>query len=124
MNNEFAKRPRQVGDMIQREVAVILQREVSDPRLSQVSITSVSLSPDLKNARIYFTLLDNSNLSEVMKALEKASGFIRHCVATRTSLRYTPRLEFSFDQTLESAERMTRMLQDLPAPDEDDEEKT
>lgn len=122
MSPTSAKRPRQVADLLQREVSVILRREINDPRLATLSITSVSVSPELKNASIYFTLLDNAQLAEVKKSLEKAAGFIRHCVAERVALRYTPQLTFIYDETLESAERMTRILQDIPTQDDDDDQ--
>lgn len=106
-----SKRSRQIADLIHTEIAVLLKREVSDPRLNQVSITSVRLSPDLGNADIYFTLHDVGTLKEVMKAFGHANGYLRRILADRIELRYTPKLNFIFDKSLEQGAKISELIE-------------
>jgi ribosome-binding factor A len=117
------KRPSQVGEVIQHALVVLLARQAQDPRLKALSITGVNVSPDLKLARVYFTLLDKSNeLADVKQSLKKATGFFRAQLAQELHLRYMPRLDFIYDKTLDSAERISELLYDIePKSDEDDE---
>ncbi len=125
-----SKRSRRIADVIQHELAPILQRKINDPRLADVSITAVEVSVDLGHARIYFTLLDKSKLNDVNKAFHKASGYIRHLIAENSELRFTPELMFVFDETLERAEKMTTLIDRALREDEKmhgkplDDEKT
>jgi ribosome-binding factor A len=105
-----SKRTRQVADMIQRELSTALRREIKDPRLANVVITDVHLSPDLRIAKIYFSLIKDSELSVVEAALKKASGHFRHLIATTIDLRFTPNLAFYYDETIVYAERLSQLL--------------
>lgn len=115
-----SKRSRQIADMIQRLLATALRQEIKDPRLSNVTITDVKLSADLKIAKIYYILVKDSELEAVQQALTRASGHFRHIIATEMELRYTPSLEFFYDETLMNAERLSRLLNqvDLNKSDE------
>lgn len=105
-----SKRARRVSDLLQREIAGIVLREVNDPRLASLSVTRVEISPDLGNAKIFFTLLDPIEKTEAGLALKKASGFIRHALAGKTDLKYLPQLHFVYDEFIEHAERLTAMI--------------
>lgn len=107
-----SKRARRVADLIHREVANCLQREVHDPRLIGLSITDVEMTPDMKTARIYYSLMDDASVDEAASALAKADRFIRHCLAKKTELRYTPKLIFKYDDTMRRAERLSRLIND------------
>ena len=117
-DNEPSKRPQQVGDLIHRTLAVALQRETNDPRLAKISITEVNVSPDLRNARVYYTLLEKNELKAIEKALAKGTGFLRHCVAQQVGLRYVPKLEFLYDDNLQHAEELGNLLAQIKVSDE------
>ncbi len=108
-----SKRARRIADLVQREIAIALQKEIHDPRLEDVSITMVVMSPDLSKAKIYYTLLDLEKLSEVANAFKKASGYLRHVLAENSGLRYTPQLTFLFDESLVRAEKITTLIDKL-----------
>ncbi len=108
-----AKRPRQVSDLIHRELAMILQRETNDQRLTKLSITEVDVSPDLRLARVYYTVLDQQDLNDIKKALLKGASFLRQSVAKKIGLRYMPKLEFVYDDNLDKAEKLTHIIQKL-----------
>lgn len=103
-------RRHRVADLIQREVATILRRDVSDPRLTNMNITEVDLSADLRNAKIYFTCLATDDLAAIKKSLAKACGFIRHQLAQRVELRYIPQLRFCHDDAALKAERIQKLI--------------
>lgn len=117
--HEPHKRPRQVADLIHRDLAIILRR-ANDARLHQLSITEVDVSPDLRCARIYYTLLDDTLLDDVKKALTKGAGFLRQRLAGKITLRYVPRLDFVFDKNLENANRLSSLLSNIDTDPEDD----
>ena len=104
-------RLRQAADLIQREVALILKREVSDPRLAEITITSVDVAPDMRSAKIFYTLLNKESLKEVQAGLVKAAGFMRHQLAGMTSLRHTPELRFVYDESVLYGEHLTALIE-------------
>ncbi len=117
------KRPSQVAEVIQHALVLLLARHTQDPRLKALSITGVDVSPDLKLARVYFTLLDKtSELVEVKQSLKKATGFFRAQIAQEVQLRYMPRLDFIYDKTLDSAERISELLTEIDKKSENDDE--
>ncbi|MCB1828004.1 MAG: 30S ribosome-binding factor RbfA, partial [Coxiellaceae bacterium] len=73
-------------------------------------ITEVDLSPDLSNAKIFYTLPDKSKDKEASLALKKAAGFIRHELSSRTELRYTPQIHFQYDDSLDRANRLLSLM--------------
>jgi ribosome-binding factor A len=115
-----SKRSRQVGDLIHRELAMSLKRDTNDARLHKISITEVNASPDLRNARVFYTLLDEADLEDTKKALAKGVGFLRQCLAERVALRRVPNLEFVYDKNLQNAEKLASILYKIDVPDEDD----
>lgn len=116
--HEPHKRPRQIADLIHRELATILKRETNDVRLNQLLITEVDVNPDLRVARIYFTLLDSAQLEETQRALTKGTGFLRQRLAERVALRYVPKLLFKFDDNLERAEHLSSLLNKIKPEDQ------
>jgi ribosome-binding factor A len=119
-----SKRSRRVADLVHREVAKCIQSEVMDPRLTGLSITDVEMTPDMKAARIFYSLFDDAALADAAVALKKADRFIRHRLAKQSELRYTPKLIFKYDDTLRRAEHLSRLINDAqPLEQEDDNEK-
>jgi ribosome-binding factor A len=105
-----SRRPERVGGLLLEAVAETLLREVKDPRVGTVTLTGVKISPDLKIAKIFFTIRSEEELTAVLTGLRKATGFIKRQVAHRLQLRYVPSLEFLYDETLEKANRLESLL--------------
>lgn len=108
------KRSDRLAEQLLEDVAELLSREVNDPRITQLTLTQAKLSRDLKHARIYFSLLDESqNRDEVLDGLRSATGFIRARIAKRLSLRFVPTIEFLYDETGARAERIEKLLREV-----------
>ncbi len=89
----------------------VIARGLNDPRVGNVTITSVSVSPDMKNARIFYVPFASKNpIEKVQEGLVRAGGFLRGEVARRLGLRYTPRLQFMFDESIDRAARLTDLI--------------
>ena len=108
-----SKRNRQVADQIHREIALIVKNEISDPRLSEVMVSYVDLSPDLGNARVFYTLTDEVKKNDAQLALKKALGFIRYQLSARTKLRYTPNIRFQYDESIDRARHIMSLINDV-----------
>ena len=103
-------RPQRIGDLIQRELSALLAREVRDPRVGMVTITSVDVSPDMSHAKVFFTLLEKSNLDAALEGLTRAAGFLRSQLAKRVKLYSIPELRFQYDESIERADRLSRLI--------------
>lgn len=103
-------RPQRIGDLIQRELAGLLARELRDPRVGMVTITSVDVSPDMSHANVFFTLLDKDTLEGAQQGLERAAGFLRSQLARRVKLYSIPELRFRYDESIERADRLSRLI--------------
>jgi ribosome-binding factor A len=103
-------RPQKLGDVIQRELSELLQRELRDPRVGMVTITSVDVSPDLSHAKVFFTLLDKQSLEDTQAGLKRSAGFLRSQLAKRIKLYTTPELRFSYDESVERGDRLSRLI--------------
>ncbi len=99
----------------------LLRRDVSDPRLMDLTITRVLIDRELQHANVYVNALgDETRQKEVMKALDKAGGFFRYELAQRVSLRVVPELHFHWDPTLAYAEEVDEILANLDIPPENE----
>ncbi len=99
-----------VRKMILREVSGILQSDIGDPRVKHVTITRVEVTRDLRMARIYYTLPENSDKEEVAKGLKSSGSFIRKELAERVSLKYIPHVSFREDREKERQESIDRLF--------------
>ena len=111
-----------INDAVKQEMAQIL-RDVKDPRItgSLVSITAAEVSPDLKFAKIFYSVYGGDQ-TEVAKALKSAAGFFRSELAKRINLRITPQLAFEYDNSMEYGANISSILKTLDIkPLEDDE---
>ena len=112
MPRDFSRSAR-VSEVIQREVANVIQSEMSDPRAAAVTITHTKMTRDMSSARIYFTMQgDDTAIRETEKALNKAAGFIRHELTSRVELRYIPKIHFTFDTSIERGRRVSQLIDD------------
>jgi ribosome-binding factor A len=107
-------RPARVGEGIRQELGQMLARDVHDPGVGFVTITRVTVSPDLQVARVYYTQMgDERARKDTTRALERATPFLRRQLGARLRLRRVPELHFHFDQSVENQERIERILLDL-----------
>ncbi len=109
-----------MNERIREILSELMLRDVSDPRLHNVTVTDVRLDPELVYATVYVNALgDETRKGDVMEGLKRANGFLRREIGQRISLRSTPSLLFRWDTTLEHGERMNQILDklDIPAPD-------
>jgi ribosome-binding factor A len=127
MAKEFSRASR-VAQQLQREVAVILQREVKDPRIGMVTVSDVEVSGDLQHAKVFVTFLNyagqNEELSEAeriatgLKGLTEASGYIRILLGKAMQLRVVPELRFAYDRTLVEGMRISNLVSNTIREDE------
>jgi len=113
-----SRRAERLGQLLRREIAFLLQHRVNDPRLSGVlSVTRVELSPDLRHASVFVSVLDEEEKKhQVMEALATASGFIRHELAGKLTWRRVPQIAFHRDDSLEKGARVLNIMKDLNLP--------
>ena len=106
-------RQQRIGAEMQRVLAELISREVRDPRVGMVTLTAVQVAPDLRVARVLFVPFGGrQETDEVQEGLARAAGYLRGEVGRRLSLRHAPRLEFVFDESIERADRLTRLIDD------------
>ena len=104
-------RLRKVEGELQRALAALVSRDVKDPRVGNVTITHVDVAPDMKTARVFFVPFAASHdAAEAQAGLTRAAGFLRGEAGRRLGLRYAPRLEFVFDERIDEADRLTRLI--------------
>ncbi len=106
-------RPKRVAEAIKNELSIFLLREVADPRLAAISFSQVVVSPDLKQAKVYFVLPVGGDAKRVLRALRKARGFFRSHLAKILNLRYTPDLAFYIDDINEEVDRIEMLLDEI-----------
>ncbi len=111
-------RAERVARVVQHEVARLLHEEVRDPRIAGAVFTihEVRISRDLCAADIYFSVLDSSSLDQVVRALEKAKGFVRSRLSSVLDLRRAPELRFHVDRTIEEGMRLDRIIEEANKP--------
>ena len=122
MPKEYSRSER-VADFIKREVALLLQRELRDPRVSNANVNAVIVSRDMSMAKIYVTFFDKETAEEAKQAVEVlngAAGFIRSHVASQHSMRSTPKLRFYFDDSVRQGEHLSNLIDRAIAGNESD----
>ncbi|PHM62165.1 30S ribosome-binding factor RbfA [Xenorhabdus ishibashii] len=124
MAREFSRTQR-VAQEMQKEIAIILQREIKDPRIGMATISGVEVSRDLAYAKVFVTFLnvlveghDTDMVKEGIKALNEASGFIRSLLGKAMRLRIIPELTFSYDSSLVEGMRMSNLVSNIVKDDE------
>lgn len=118
----MSHRVERVADAIREVIAELLLRGVKDPRVGMATITGVKLTPDLRHARVYFSVIgDEATRTRTLAGLRSAAGFIRNQIGKRLSLRVSPEVIFEIDPSFEQAERVSQLLKDS-LPDESGDE--
>ena len=116
MAREF-KRTDRIADQIQRDLAMLIQREIKDPRLGMVTVSYVKVSKDLGYADTYVTVMPLGNQDEAkvtpesLAVLNKAAGFLRKELARGIKLRVMPQLRFHFDESVDRGRRLHSLIE-------------
>lgn len=112
-------RQRKVQELLVHEISDIVRRELRDPRVGFVTITDAEVTPDLRHARVFFSVLGTETQREdTGTALNRAAGFIRGEFARRAQMRYVPDLKFVFDTSVERGARISQLLEQVRQDDE------
>ena len=111
----MSRRTERVQSLIRHELGEILQQELKDPRIhGLVSITAVEVTPDLRTARVFVSVFGDAPDDEALDALNAAKPFLRRELGQRLALRFAPQLDLHLDHSLAYADRVNRILRDLP----------
>jgi len=107
-------RQKRVAQLIKTEVSSILQTRVRDPEIGFVTVTHVEISPDLRHAKVFVSVLAGSVERErSMRALRRAEAFVRTELAQALELRYAPEVVFVYDASVERAARIFQLLAEI-----------
>ncbi len=110
----MSRRTEQVGDEIQRVLGEVIRNEIKDPRIGFVTVTGVTVTPDLARANVRLSIMgDDAERKETMRALQRAKGFLRHRVGDEITLRIVPELVLHLDTSLDHAMRIGEVLRDI-----------
>lgn len=133
----MSARIQRVADQIQRELATLIQMEVNDPRIGMVSVTAVEVSKDLAHAKVHVTVLntlgedpelnrstlahpgalDELEVQQNIKALNKAAGYLRTLLAKRLNTRSVPKLQFHYDASIQRGQELSSLIDSALAAD-------
>ena len=136
MAKEYSRTQR-VAQEMQKEIAIILQREIKDPRVGMATVSGVEVSRDLAYAKVFVTFLNDNTPEQVetgVRALQDAAGFIRSLLGKAMRLRVVPELTFAYDNSLVEGMRMSNLVSQVvqndrlrrgasPADETDSEDK-
>lgn len=105
-------RNERIAASLRREAARILSTEIKDPRVSLATVTEVNVAPDLRNATIFVSFIDDdeTKVKEAMQVLDKASGFVRSTMASRLKMRYMPNIKFEFDSLVKESMKLDALI--------------
>ena len=118
-------RTERVASLIKEEVGLLFAREYRDPGYGLITVTDVHMSPDLRIAKIYVSIMGNGELRErTLKLLEDKKAEIRSFVAGHVRLRYAPTVQFYLDETLDRVERINTLIRQIHRGDNGSEEKS
>lgn len=112
-------RNNRVAEQIKKELGIVIQREMKDPRLGFITVTGVEVSNDLSQAKIYISVLgQEEQKKESLKALEKAQGFLRSEIGSRIQMRHVPELIFKMDHSIEYGNKIESIISKLKSGEE------
>lgn len=107
-------RPERVSQMLKEEISAIIQTELKDPRIGFVTITQVEITPDLRYAKVFYSILGSTKEEKKTKeALESSLGFIKRELAARMNLRFMPEMIFKQDRSAEYSIQIQEALKEI-----------
>lgn len=110
----MSRRTERVAETVRLEVAEVIRRDLDDPRVGMATVSAVDVSPDLRHARVFISVLgDEAERQASIEALTHARGFIRRQLSRRLKLRATPELVFELDRGAEHSQRISDLLEEL-----------
>ena len=114
-------RMRRVNEAVREVLSTHLAAGLKDPRIGFVTVTGVDTSPDLRFARVYVSILgDDAERAAALEGLTSSRGFLQAQIAHELRMKRTPALSFQYDATVERADRMTRLIDEVAPPAEDE----
>lgn len=112
-------RSRRVAEQMQRDLALLIQQEIKDPRIGMVTVSGVDVSRDFSLAKVYITVLDeNPDIALTLEVLQKASGFLRHELGQHSTMRSLPQLKFYYDESISRGAELSSLINEAIASDE------
>ncbi|RUT29756.1 30S ribosome-binding factor RbfA [Paenibacillus zeisoli] len=107
-----------VGEQIKKELSVLIQTEMKDPRIGFITVTGVEVTSDLSQAKVYLSVFGDAEQKETsLKGLEKAKGFLRSELGKRVMLRHTPELIFKIDESIAYGSHIEKLLGEISHED-------
>lgn len=114
-----------INSEIRKAISNILDNDLRDPQIDTIiSVSSVDITPDLANAKVYITSIGNTDKNEILNRIKGAAGFIRGKLSQKIKLRITPRLDFRLDNSEEYASKINNILKNITystQPEQEDE---
>ncbi|TWH77385.1 ribosome-binding factor A [Azomonas agilis] len=115
MAKEYSRTQR-IGDQMQRELALLIQREIKDPRLGMVTLTAVEVSRDLGHAKVYITVMtagadELQRIQQSLEILQEAAGFLRMMLGKVMKVRTIPQLHFHYDASIRRGAELSALIE-------------
>jgi ribosome-binding factor A len=118
----FSRRVQKAAEAIREIVSMAILAELKDPRIRDVTVTYVEVSPDLRHAKVHVSVMgDETHQNLSLRGLQSAAGFLQAKIAQGIELRYTPRLSFLLDQGVKRSIAVAQILQQVLPPKKDDQ---
>lgn len=117
----MSKRPAKVQEALRREISLILHKEIKDPRLGFTTITKVEITKDLKNAIVYYSVLDKKDVMNTKHALMSSAGYIKGLIGDRIKMRVVPDIHFRLDESMEHTRRVFEILENIKKEKKEDD---
>ncbi len=114
----MSRRVLKAAEAIREVVGMSILTELRDPRVSDVTVTMVEVSADMRHARVHVSIMGDERKQQLaLHGLRSSSGFLQHKISQRIDTRYTPRLTFMLDQGIKNAMRVTQILKEVLPPE-------
>ena len=114
MQRKNTNRMDKVNEEFKREIGIIIDQDLKNTNITGlVSVTKVKVSPDLKSARVYISIINAKSKKNTFEGIKKAAGFIRCELAEKINLRYTPSLTFELDESMEYGQHIENILKEI-----------
>lgn len=108
-----------VASLVKEEAGLFISRELNDPALGLITVMEVQMTPDLKIAKIYVSILGTPEVkTAAMKMLEDRKGMIRSFIGSHLRLKFTPSIQIYLDQTMDRVDKINRLIQQIHKDDE------
>lgn len=112
------KRSQRVSDLIREEIADIIMYRLKDPRIGFVTVTGVEMTPDLKFAKVFVSILKEDEREATLEILNSAKSFMRSILSKRLKMKFIPGIEFRLDASIEYGYKIDKLLKEIKDKDE------